>query len=217
MGTSSGADRILNGRAGRSAVTGPAAALRRCTVERWARARRRHHLRPQIGHAARERPGLSQSNTPEVPPAPVEQAVAERCAIRPRRHHSTLLSPPPLRARRVLPVERYGHTELLEDAGTEAHHRSARVMKGIAALRRAVGLAAVLGHCSVRDGGARLYARSSSCYPSASRVSRSSSEILRSRLPFSCRRRLSSVILNSCFILLSRSCTSSCFISSMCW
>src|SRR5687767_953492 len=36
----------------------------------------RHQLRLPIRHVARKRPGLSQSNTPEVPPAPLEQAVA---------------------------------------------------------------------------------------------------------------------------------------------
>ena len=57
----------------------------------------RHHLRLQIRHAARTRSGRPQSNAPEVSPTSLEQAVAERCAIRARRHHAARISAPPVR------------------------------------------------------------------------------------------------------------------------
>ena len=68
------------------------------------------------------RSGRSQSNTPEVSPAPLEQAVAEWCAIRARRHHSgrRTCTTSPSSASSWL-VERCGDSELLEGAGELKH------------------------------------------------------------------------------------------------
>src|SRR4051794_5169691 len=48
----------------------------------------RHHLRLPIRHAARKRSGRPQPNAQALPQAPMEQAFAERRALRARRHHA---------------------------------------------------------------------------------------------------------------------------------
>ena len=104
--------------------------------------RDRHHLRLQIRHAARTRSGPSQSNTPRVSPPPREQAVAEWCAIRARRHHSGRVSAPPLRARRVLLVERCGDSVLLEGVGwrtSSIRSRKWSAKRSIASATRSAG------------------------------------------------------------------------------
>jgi hypothetical protein len=76
----------------------------------------RHYLRLQVRcpGGGRQRSGHSQSNTPEVLPAALEQAVAESCAPRTRRHHSGRLPAP--RSELVDPRSRFGRLGLSSDA-----------------------------------------------------------------------------------------------------